>query len=125
MKFRLLAQLASLVAVFGIAACSEDPTDPGDGVPEAIATSRSEIHQTLGGKFTLIAFTLDKNTKRIPGVLDANSAGSAVVVDSVRYAAELAETRIFLNAAAASEDGTTVTVSGQGLTKDVTVIVTE
>ena len=123
MKFRPLALLACLVTVVGLTACQEDPTEEGTGVPEAIVTNRTEIHSGVGTKTTLIAFAVDKNGKRIPGELTAQSGGAAVVIDSIRYVTALAETRIFLNAASASSAGTTVTVSGHGLTTDVTVII--
>ena len=123
MKFRPFALLACLVTVVGVTACQEDPTEEGTGVPEAILTSRTEIHATVGSKQTLIAFTVDKNLKRIPGILAATSAGGAVVIDSVRYVDELAETRVFLSAASASTAGTNVTVTGHGLSADVKVVI--
>lgn len=123
MKFRPFALLACLVTVVGLSACQEDPTEEGTGVPEAILTSRSEIHTTVGSSTALIAFTVDKNLKRIPGILAATSAGGAVTFDSVKYVPELAETRIFIKANSASTAGTNVTVTGHGLTTDVKVVI--
>jgi hypothetical protein len=123
MKFRPFALLACLVTVVGLSACQEDPTADGDGVPQAIQTDRTELHQAVGTKFTVIAFAIDQNLKRIPGILDAQPAGAAVVIDSVRYVSGLAETRVFITAASASPAGTTVTISGHGLSTDVTVII--
>jgi hypothetical protein len=123
MKFRPFALLACLVTVVGVTACQEDPTEEGTGVPEAILTNRTEIHTTVGNKSFFTAFTVDRNLKRIPGILSATSAGGAVVIDSVRYLNELAETRIFYNPTAASTAGTSVTVTGHGLSTDVKVVI--
>ena len=123
MKFRPIALLACLTAVMGLAACSEDPTESGTGEPEAIVTTLSEAHRSVGASFSITAFAVDKNLKRIAGELTATSTGAAVSVDSVRYVPQLAETRIFLKANTASSAGTNVTISGHGLSKDVKVVI--
>lgn len=124
MNFRPYRMLAALVIAVGLAACNDDPTGANTGTPEAIITNRSLTNQTVGTKFSITAYSIDKNVQRMAGKLDATSAGSAVVVDSVIYVSELLETRIFLNAAAKSATGTIITVSGNGLSKDVKVVVT-
>jgi len=123
MKFRPYAMLTALVALVGLAACSNDPTAANTGTPEAIVTNRSTTTQTMGTKFTIVAYAIDKNVQRMTGKLDAVSAGSAVTIDSVVYVHEVLETRVFLNLAAKSATGTVVTISGHGLTKDVKIIV--
>lgn len=122
MRFRPFALLA--VAVLGLAACSEDPTEAGDGDPEAIITTRTTRTEARNTSFSVTGFAVDANLKRIPGALTAVSAGAAVRVDSAKYIRELAETRVFMTALSVSAAGTIVTLSGHGLTKDVTVIVT-
>ncbi|MGQ0560333.1 MAG: hypothetical protein ACT443_00500 [Gemmatimonadota bacterium] len=121
MKLKPFAFLACVLVV-GLSACREDPTEENVGVPEAIVSNRSETHQAVGATFTITAYVVDGNLQRIPGALTASAAGSAVTVDSAVFDPILAETDFFLRANAATE-GTTVTLSGQGLTKDVKVVV--
>jgi hypothetical protein len=123
MKLKHFSLLASLVAVVGLGACREDPTEAGTGEPEAIVSTRSESHAAKSAAFSITAFTVDKNLKRIAGPLTATSAGTAVTVDSAVYFPELAETRVFLRTGTAASTGTIVTLSGHGLTKDVKVVV--
>lgn len=121
MRLRAFALLAC-VAVVGMTACSEDPTEPGNQEPSAIVTNFSTTVRTVGVQFTITAYAIDKNNARIPGVLSGSSAGTAVRVDSVPYFPELQETRFFLTTVEATE-GTDLTVTGHGLTKSVTVVV--
>jgi hypothetical protein len=124
MKFRPYALLACLVLVGSMAACSEDPTASGSGEPEAIVTTRSLTNQTVGTKFSITAYTLDKNAQRMTGALDATANGAGLHIDSIVYVHEVLETRIFVNALSkTAAAGQTLTVSGHGLTKDVTVVI--
>jgi ABC-type glycerol-3-phosphate transport system substrate-binding protein len=123
MKVRLFALLAC-VAMVGMAACSEDPTDAGNLEPSAIVTSVSLTHKTPGTKFQIVAYAIDKNNARLTGALAGSLTGGAVTIDSMPYVPELQETRFFLNAQTPTE-GVTLTITGHGLTKDVTVIVEE
>lgn len=123
MKFRTYALVAGALTVIGLAACSQDPTGSGSGEPEAIVTNRSEINQTKNASFSVTAYAIDKNDQRMAGKLEAVSNGAAIVVDSVPYVPELLETRVFMKAVGSTASGTTVTISGHGLTKDVKVIV--
>jgi hypothetical protein len=124
MKFRPYALLACLVLVGTMAACSEDPTAAGSGEPEAIVTTRSLTNQTVGTHFSITAYTLDKNAQRMAGELDAAPNGGNITIDSIVYVHELLETRVFMKAATkTAAAGATVTVSGHGLTKDVTVVI--
>lgn len=122
MKFRPFALLA-FVAATGLIACSEDPTEAGDGQPLAIITNRSETTLARNAQFTIVAYTIDQNNRRIPGQLSATPAGSAVAVDSVRYVPELIETRVFIRGVSASSAGTDVTITGHNLTATTKVIV--
>lgn len=122
MKFRPFALLACAALVVGLSACQEDPTEGNVGVPEAIIADRSETHRSAGTAFTITAYVVDKNLQRIPGKIEAAPAGAAVTVDSAIYDAVLTQTRIYLKANAATT-GTNVTLSGHGLTKDVSVVI--
>ena len=123
MKLRPFALLASLTVALGLAACNEDPTAAGTGEPEAIVTTLSEAHRSVGNSFSVVAYAVDKNLKRIAGKLEASSTGAAVTIDSTVYVPELAETRVFMKANSASSAGTNVTISGHGLSKDVKVVI--
>ena len=123
MKLTAYAVLACLVVGGGISACSEDPTATGSGEPEAIVTTRSLTNQTVGTEFSITAYTLDKNAQRMSGQLSAQTNGAGLTLDSTVYVHELLETRFFVKPTAKTGvAGQTVTVSGHGLTKDVTVI---
>jgi ABC-type glycerol-3-phosphate transport system substrate-binding protein len=121
MKFRLFAMVA-LVAAMGTVACSDDPASVGAGDPELIVTTRSQTSVARNTPFTVTAFTIDASNRRVPGVLEANAAGPAVAIDSVRYVPELSETRVFARGTAATT-GTDITFRGHGLTATTTVIV--
>lgn len=122
MKFRSYALIACVLGV-AVAGCTSDPTSSGSGVPEAIITNRTVTNQTVGTKFSISAYTIDENAQRMAGALTATSAGAAAVIDSVIYLPELLETRIFVNPTGTSTAGTTITVSGHGLSSDVTVVI--
>lgn len=126
MKLKLYAMIACLVATAGVAACDEDPTSEGVGEPEAIVTTLSQTTRARNTAFTITAFAVDKNLHRIPGALTVTPADANVIVDSTRYVPELSETRLYLKtgATAVPAPGATVTVTGQGLTKDLKVIIT-
>lgn len=123
MKFRPTALFACAILATTLAACTKDPTSSGSGVAETIVLNRSTTNRSVGEKFSIIAYSVDKNIQRMAGKLDATSAGPAIVIDSVIYLPELLETRVFLNAAAKSASGTFITVSGHGLSADVKVVV--
>lgn len=122
MKLKPFAIVACALAV-GLTACREDPTEANTGVPTAIVSNRTETNRTVGTAFTVTAYTIDGNLQRVPGALTATSGGAAVTVDSVRYDPILTETRVYMKANAKSE-GTTVTLQGHNLSKDVKVIIT-
>jgi hypothetical protein len=122
MKFTRFALLA-VMALVGTVACSDDPTDVGSGEPFAIVTNRSTTTVARNTQFTITAYTIDQNNRRIPGALAASSAGPAVTLDSVVYVQELSETRVFARGVAASANGTDIQFSGQGLTATTKVIV--
>ena len=123
MAITAYAVLACLVVAGGLAACSEDPTASGSGEPEAIVTTRSLTNQTVGTPFSITAYTLDKNAQRMAGELAAQPNSGSLTIDSIIYVHELLETRIFIKPTAkTAAAGETLTVSGHGLTKDVTVI---
>lgn len=126
MKLKLYAMIACLVASAGVAACDEDPTEAGTGEPEAIVTTLSQTTRARNTAFTITAYAVDKNLHRIPGALVATPASAAVTLDSTRYVPELSETRIYLKtgATATPAPGATVTITGQGLSKDLKVIIT-
>lgn len=121
MKFRSFALLACALVV-GLTACQEDPTEAGVGAPEAIIANRAETHLAKGGTFTVEAYVVDKNLARIPGALTATASGAGVSIDSVVYINELTVTRVFVRAGQTAGE-TNVTISGQGLTKDVKVVI--
>lgn len=121
MKLKSFALLACLTVALG--ACEKDLTDEDSGTPEAIVTDFSERHIAVNTRATIVAYTIDGNFTRIPGVLTATSAGPAVVVDSVRYDPQIQETQIFIRGASASSAGTDLTVSGHGLTKTVKIVI--
>ena len=121
MKFRLFSLLA-LVAALGAGACSDDPTDEGSGEPAAIVTNRSQITATRNVSFSITAFVIDQNNRRVPGAL-RGSVGGGVTMDSTVYVQELTETRFFMRAAQAVT-GTDLTITGPaGLTKTTHIIV--
>lgn len=117
MRLRAFALLAC-VAVVGMAACSEDPTEAGNLEPSAIVTNLSTTTRTVGTDFSITAYTIDKNNARIPGALTAS--GSGITVDSTPYFPELQETRVFAHATAISTDAT-ITITGGNLSKTVSV----
>lgn len=117
MRLRAFALLAC-VAVVGMAACSEDPTESGNLEPSAIVTNLSTTTRTVGTDFSITAYTIDKNNARIPGALTAT--GSGIVVDSTPYFPELQETRVFAHATAISTSAT-ITITGGNLSKTVSV----
>jgi hypothetical protein len=121
MKFKPFALLACLT--LALAACADDPTNEGSGEAEAIVVSHSQRTIALNSRATITAYAIDRNFARIPGQLTATSAGPAVVVDSVKYDANVQETQIFIRAAQASSAGTDLTISGHNLTKTVKVII--
>ena len=122
MKFRLLSLLA-LVATAGLVACSDDPTDEGRGEPFAIVTDRTETTVARNTNFSLTAFTIDQNNRRIPGALAATAASGAITIDSTKYVQELSETRFFMRGTQAAATGVDITITGHSLTKTATVIV--
>ena len=126
MKLKLYAMIACLVASAGVAACDEDPTEAGTGEPEAIVTTLSATTRARNTAFTITAYAVDKNLHRIPGALTATPASAAVVVDSTRYVPELSATRIYQKTGATPTPApaATVTITGQGLSKDLKVIIT-
>jgi hypothetical protein len=123
MKFKLLSLLA-LVATVGMVACSDDPTDEGRGEPFAIVTTRTQTTVARNTGFSLTAFTIDRNNRRIPGALTATPAAGTLVMDSTVYVQELSETRFFLRGTAAAASGVDLTISGPGgLTATTKVII--
>ncbi len=121
MKFRLYSLLA-LVATAGLVACSDDPTDEGRGEPFAIVTDRSQTVQAEGVSFSVTAYTIDNNNRRISGRLEGTLAGGPVALDSTVYVQELSETRFFMTGSDAT-DGVDLTIQGHGLTKTAVIIV--
>jgi hypothetical protein len=118
-----LTRLAALAAI-ALTACDSDPTNDGAGDPFAIVTNRSQTTVARDVQFTLTAYTIDRNNRRIPGALTATSAGPAVSLDSVVYVQELSETRVFARGVAASAQGTDIHFAGQaGLSATTRVIV--
>jgi hypothetical protein len=122
MKFTRFALLA-FVATIGLVACSEDPTETNQGEPFAIVTDRSQATVARNVQFTITAYTIDQNNRRVPGALTATAAGPAVSFDSVVYVQELSETRVFARGTAASAAGTDITITGNGLTATSKIIV--
>jgi hypothetical protein len=123
MKLRTLA-LACLLVTASTSACSNDPTAAGSGEPEVIVATRSLTNVAIGAKTSITAYTLDKNAQRMAGALTATSNGAALVIDSVVYVHELLETRVFFNPVSKTASaGVSFTISGHGLTKDVTVVI--
>jgi hypothetical protein len=120
MKLTRFAVLA-VIALVGAVACEEDIS--GVGEPFAIVANRSQITLAQNGQFTITAYTIDQNNRRVPGELTAVAAGPAIQLDSVRYIQELSETRIFTRGVSASAAGTDLTISGHGLADTVLVIV--
>jgi hypothetical protein len=120
MKFRLYALLA-LATTMGLVACSEDPTAAGSGTPVAIISNRTTTTATLGTKFSLTTYVIDQNAQRMEGALTATTSGTNIAIDSVVYVKETLETKIFINPKTATSTGNVITVSGHGLTKDITV----
>ena len=123
MKLTRFAVLA-VMALVGTVACEKDITSNDDsGEPFAIVANRSTLTLAQNGQFTITAYTIDANNRRVPGELTAVSGGAAVAFDSVRYVQELSETRIFTRGVSASAAGTDVVIAGHGLADTVTVIV--
>jgi hypothetical protein len=122
MKLTRFAVLA-VMALVGTVACEKDITGDDSGEPFAIVANRSTLTLSQNNQFTITAYTIDANNRRVPGELTAVSGGAAVAFDSVRYIQELSETRIFTRGVSASAAGTDVVISGHGLADTVTVIV--
>jgi hypothetical protein len=123
MKLTRFAVLA-VIALVGAVACEEDITSNGDsGEPFAIVANRSQLTVTRNNQFTITAYTIDANNRRVPGELTAVAAGPAVQLDSVKYVQELSETRIFTRGITVNAAGTDVVISGHGLADTVLVIV--
>ena len=121
MKLTRFAVLA-VVALVGAVACEEDIT--GGGEAFAIVTNRSQQTVARNTQFSITAYTIDSNNRRIPGALTAAAAGPALSLDSVVYIQELSETRIFARGTAVSAaPGTDITISGHNLTATSKVIV--
>src|SRR5688572_19168475 len=120
MKLTRFAVLA-VIALVGAVACEKDIS--GVGEPFAIVANRSQVTLTQNGQFTITAYTIDRNNRRIQGELTATAAGPAIAFDSVRYIQELSETRIFTRGVSASAAGTDITIAGHGLTATTKVIV--
>lgn len=123
MKFTRFALLA-VVALVGTVACEKDITSEDRGEPFAIVTNRSQQTVTRDLPFSITAYTIDQNNRRIPGALSAASAGPALSVDSVVYIQELSETRVFARGTAVSAAGTDITITGpSGLTATTKIII--
>jgi hypothetical protein len=120
MKLTRFAVLA-VIALVGAVACEEDIS--GVGEPFAIVANRSQITLAPNNQFTITAYTIDRNNRRVPGELTAQAAGPAIQFDSVRYIQELSETRIFTRGVSIDSVGTDITIQGHGLTDTVRVIV--
>lgn len=122
MKLTRFALLA-FVATVGMAACSDDPTETNQGEPFAIVTDVAQATVARNTQFSIRAYTIDQNNRRVPGALTAAPAGPAVSIDSVKYVQELSETRVFARGTQASAAGTDITISGHGLTYTSKIIV--
>lgn len=119
MKFRPFALLAFAVAV-GAVACSEEIA--GLGEPFAIVADRSTITAARNVGFSVSAYTVDPNNRRIPGALAGTIAG--VTLDSTVYVQELSETRFFMKGTAAvAAPGADLVITGHGLTDTTHVII--
>jgi hypothetical protein len=122
MKFTRFALLA-FAATVGLAACSEDPTEAGQGEPFAIVTDVAQATTPRNTQLSIRAYTIDQNNRRIPGALTAQPAGPAISIDSTVYVQELSETRFFVRGTTASAAGTDLTITGHGLTATSKIIV--
>lgn len=122
MNIRYLAMCMCTAAFAG--ACSDDPLGAGIGDPAAIVTDTRRITVNSDAEFTITAFAIDETFRRIPGVLAATSAGPAVVVDSIRYVPELAQTLVFATGSSTTE-GTDITIAGHTLSAVTTVVVAD
>lgn len=119
MKFRPFALLA-FAAALGVTACSEDIQ--GLGEPFAIVADRSTITAAPGVGFSVSAYTVDLNNRRIPGQLTGTITG--VTMDSTIYVQELSETRFFMKGTAeVAAPGAELVITGHGLTDTTFVII--
>ena len=121
MKFRPFV-IVALAGAAALAACKEDLE--GFGVPFRIQTNATVREVAVGTKFTITAYTIDRNNRRIPGPLEA-TVPAGVTADSTVYVRELSETRFFLTAnAPIAEPGGPMVISGHNLV-DTTFIIVE
>jgi hypothetical protein len=125
MKFRVIRLFALVLAPLALVltSCVDDPTDEGNADPFAIVSNTSVLFRGAGEELDAAVFAIDRNGTRIPDSLAVTVDNAAVVViDSVRYFPELAETRIFGKTTPTASAAASIVVSLGALSDTIQVV---